>query len=93
MTSQVIFKIDKKLKEQAMKKARNEGIAFASVLKLATQAYVKGSLDVQLVAQPKLNAKTRRELLRISKDIRQGKNLSPSFETAHDAIAYLKSLR
>ena len=93
MTSQVIFKIDGKLKERAMKKARHEGIAFASVLKLATQAYVDGALEVRLVAQPKLNAKTRRELLRISKDIRQGKNLSPSFDTTKDAIAYLKSLR
>jgi len=93
MASQVIFKIDEKLKERAMKKARKEGIAFASVLKLATKAYVDGALQVQLVAQPKLNAKTRRELLRISQDIRQGKNLSPSFGNAKDAIAYLKSLR
>lgn len=93
MTRQVIFKIDEKLKERAMKKARNEGVAFASVLKLATQAYVDGVLEVQVVAQPKLNAKTRRELLRISKDIRQGKNLSPSFGNAKEAIAYLKSFR
>lgn len=93
MTSQVIFKVDKKLKERAMKKAQKEGIAFASVLKLATQAYVNGALEVRLVAQPTLNATTRRELLRISKDIRQGKNLSPAFDTAKDAIAYLKSAR
>ena len=93
MPSQVIFKVDKKLKEKAMKKAQNEGIAFSSVLKLATQAYVDGALKVQLVAQPKLNAKTRRELLKVSKEIRQGKNLSPLFNNAQDAIAYLKSAR
>ena len=93
MTCQVIFKIDEKLKERAMKKARKEGIAFASVLKLATKAYVSGALEVQLVAQPKLNAKTRRELQGISKDIREGENLSPSFANAKDAIAYLKSFR
>ena len=93
MTSQVIFKVDRKLKAQALKKARKEGIAFASVLKLATKAYVNGALEVQLVAQPKLNAKTRRELLGISNEIRQGKNLSPAFENATDAIAYLKSFR
>ena len=93
MTSQVIFKIDERLKERAMKKARKEGIAFAAVLKLATEAYVDGALEVQLVAQLKLTAKTRRELLSISKDIRQGKNLSPSLGNAKDAIAYLKSFR
>ena len=93
MTRQVIFKIDEKLKDRAMKKARKEGIAFASVLKLATQAYVDGALEVQLVAPPKLNARTRRELQGISEDIRQGKNLSPAFENATDAIAFLKSFR
>ena len=33
MTSQIIFKIEKKLKDKAMKKAQGEGIAFAAVLK------------------------------------------------------------
>ena len=93
MTRQVIFKIDEKLKDRAMKKARKEGIAFASVLKLATQAYVDGALEVQLVAPPKLNARTRRELQGISEDIRQGKNLSPPFDNTKDAIAFLKSFR
>ena len=93
MTSQVVFRIDKKLKDKAIKKAQNEGLPLTAVLKLATKAYVEGGLDVQLVTQPKLNAKTRRELQRISKDIRQGRNLSPPFDNARDAIAYLKTSR
>ena len=93
MTSQVAFRIDKKLKDKALKKAQNEGLPLAAVLLLATKAYVEGDLDVQLVTQRKLNAKTRRELQTISKDIRQGKNLSPPFGNAKDAIAYLKSPR
>ncbi len=91
MTSQIVFKVEKKLKNKAMKKAQQEGVAFAAVLKLAMQAYVSGRLDVQLVAQPKLNEKTRRELIKMSKDAKAGKNLSPSFTNARDAIAYLKS--
>ena len=93
MTSQVVFKIDSKLKERAIKKALTEGMPFAAVLTLATQAYVRGDLDVRLVTRPKLNAKTRRDLLKISKDIRQSKNLSPAFDNAKEAIAYLKSMR
>ena len=93
MTTQVIFKIDRKLKELAMKKAQQEGIAFASVLKLATSAYVRGSLAVQLAPQLTLNAKPRRELTAISEDIREGKNLSPIFTNIQDAAAYLKSRR
>jgi len=92
MTTQVIFKIDKKLKDQAMKKAQNEGIAFATVLKLATEAYANGNLDVELVTQPKLNAKTRRMLAREIKEIKLGKNLSPRFDNAKDAIEFLKNL-
>ncbi len=34
MTSQVIVKIDKKLKDQAMQKAQNSGVAFSNVIKL-----------------------------------------------------------
>jgi antitoxin component of RelBE/YafQ-DinJ toxin-antitoxin module len=89
MTTQVIFKIEKKLKDQAMRKAQNEGLPFAFVLKMATQAYVDNQLDVELVARPRLNAKTRRELVKISKDIREGKNLSPSFKTVEEMKKYL----
>ena len=90
MTSQIIFKVEKKIKDKAMKKAQNDGIAFAAVLKLATQAYIEGDLDIKLIAAPQLNAKTRKELAKISKDIKASKNLSPKFTNAHAAIAYLK---
>lgn len=52
MTEQVIFKIDKKLKDQAMKKAKREGIAFSAVLKSATQAYVEDQFEIGLVYNP-----------------------------------------
>lgn len=92
MTTQVIFKIEKSLKDKAMKKAQSEGLPFAFVLKMATQAYVDNNLDIELVARPKLNAKTRRELIKISKDIKEGKNLSPTFSSAKEMDDYLDSL-
>ncbi len=91
MTSQVIVKIDKKLKDQAMKKAQNSGVAFSYVIKLAIDAYVKGDLDVELVARPKLNAKIRHELIQISKDFKKGKNIEGPFNDVEGAIAYLKA--
>lgn len=75
-----------------MKKAQREGVAFASILKLATSAYVSGAFGIQLVPQPKLNAKTRKMLIRESREIKEGKNISPLFDNARDAIAYLKNL-
>ncbi|MBI2356192.1 MAG: hypothetical protein HYV13_03255 [Candidatus Doudnabacteria bacterium] len=89
MTTQVIFKVDKNLKAKAMKKAQNEGIAFSSILKLATQAYVKGNLNVELVTHPRLNAKTRQELIKASKDIKEGKNLVGPFKTVEEMKKYL----
>ena len=86
MISQVVFKVDKKIKDQAMKKAQNEGIALSSVLKLATQAYIEGDLQIGL----KFNAKTREELNKILKDVEQGTNLSPRFKSAKDMLTHLK---
>jgi len=88
MISQVVFKIDKKLKEQAMKKAQKDGLPFASVLKFATKAFVDGHLEVGFVES--LNSKTRREISKISKDIATGKNLSPRFKSAQAMKNYLK---
>lgn len=90
MTTQVIFKIDKKLKDQAMKKAQGEGIAFASVLKLATKAFVAGDLDIALVEKEEFNAKTRRLVEAAIRDIEIGKNLSPKLKTVAEIKKYLE---
>ena len=91
MNSQVIFKIDKKLKDQAMKKAHYEGIAFASVLKLATRAFVAGNLAIGLVGSEEFNATTKKEISGALKDVAKGKNLSPRFSSAAEAARYLSA--
>ncbi len=91
MTTQVIFKIDKKLKDQAMKKAQHQGIAFASILKLATKAFVDGHLTLGLVGSEEFNTVTGKEINGALKDIAQGKNLSPRFSSAKEAAKYLNA--
>ncbi len=91
MTTQVIFKIDKKLKDRAMAKAQHEGIAFASILKFATKAFVDGDLNLGLIGSEKFNLMTSREIDNAQKDISQDKNLSPKFSSAKSAIKFLKS--
>lgn len=90
MTTQVIFKIDKKLKDKAMAKAQHEGIAFASILKLATKAFVDGDLNLGLIGSEKFNVATGRDVASAQKDISQGRNLSPAFRSAKEAINFLK---
>ena len=81
MKTQVMFKIDKKVKEAATRKARTEGITLSAVLQSAMSAFAEGDLKMSLIS---------REVEEIYRDIRAGKNLSPAFRSAKDAIAYLK---
>ena len=91
MTSQVIFTVDRALKDRAMRRARTEGIPFAAVLKLATRAFADGSLNVRLTEEdPPLNAKAAKQLNQALADIRHGRKLSPSFQTANEAMRYLQ---
>lgn len=92
MNSQVIFKINTKLKEKAMRRARRDGVPFSSILKLTTQAYAEGRLDVGVGEPERFNAKTRKEIEEALEDAKHGRNLSPAFDNAAAMDAYLDSL-
>lgn len=49
-TVKVIFNMDKKLKESAMKKAKKQGITYSAFLNLATYAYVDNRLELDPLA-------------------------------------------
>lgn len=91
MVSQVIFKIDKKLKDRAMVKAKHVGIPLAAILKFATKAFIDGDLTLGLVGSAKFNATTHREIKSALKDIAHGKNLSSGFSSAAQAKKFLKA--
>ena len=93
MTSQVVFTIDSVIKAKAMKRAKREGIPFASVLKMATKAFAEGKFNVEGVQEEKFNAKTARKIRAALLDIEQGKNLSPAFSTVEEMKTYLERNR
>ena len=95
MTTQVIFKMDKKLKKAAQVKAKREGISLADLYKSATRSYVDGILDVGLIYYGTLipNAKTGRELMKSRRDIKNGIGLSRPFKTTKEMDEYLDNLR
>lgn len=92
MTTQFMFKMEPKLKKAAMKKAKEKGIAFSSVLNFAADAFVKDQFNVGLIIDEELNSRTKKILAREREDMKTGKNMSPAFDNAKDAIAYLKAL-
>ena len=89
MTTQVVFNIDPKIKAKAMKRAKKEGVPFASVLKFAAKAFAEGKFDVGIHVGERLNAKTVKELRAIHRDIERGKNLSPVFSSGREMDEYL----
>ena len=90
MISQVIINVDSRLKAEAMKKAKKQGLPFSVVLKLAIKAFVEDRLNIGLVGDEQFNLSTRNEIEGAVKDISKGINISPKFNNANDAIAYLK---
>lgn len=93
MTTQVIFNLDKKLKEKAQKKAKADGLSFSDILQMSTRAYVQGKFEPQMVqTEEKFNAETRKEIEAAIKDIKAGKNLSPIFTSTKEMDDYLDSL-
>jgi antitoxin component of RelBE/YafQ-DinJ toxin-antitoxin module len=91
MDAQMSFKLDKKLRDQAVKKARSEGTSFSAILRMIVEDYVADNLRVTLEYDKPLNAKTRKELDEIMEDVKKGKNMSPAFHSAKEAAAWLKS--
>lgn len=94
MTTQVIFKIDKKLKTAAQIKAKKEGISLADLYKSATKSYIDGNLEVGLIYYGTLtpNAKTGKELMKSRREIKAGKNMSVPMDL-EESIKYLRNLK
>ena len=90
MTTQVVFRIDKKVKDKAMKRAKIAGVPLASYFKAAARALADGRANMDIVFDERLNAKTRRELKAIHRDIQEGRNLSPAFNSVEEMEKYLR---
>ena len=88
MTTQVIFNVDPKLKARAMKRAKSEGIPFASVLKFATKAFAEGYLSMELVE--KIRPEKMKLLERQSRLMDQGKGTY--FASMSEFRKHLRSL-
>lgn len=85
------FKIDKKLKQAAVKTAKKKGFSLSDYYRSATVSLVDGKSSVGFVQEEKFNEKTAREIRRALKDIKEGKNLSPAFKTVEEMRKYLES--
>ena len=92
MKTMLNIKTDADLKKRAKETASRIGLPLSAVINNYLKTFVE---EKQVVFSESLtpNKKTAALLRRINKDIKLGKNLSPRFESAKDALAYLHNLK
>ncbi len=77
MTTQIMFKIENKLKKAAQERAKEEGITLSDFYKSATKSFVEGKITVGIIFEEEsLNDYTKESLLSLKKglaDCKKGK--------------------
>lgn len=88
MNSTVInFKVDPKLKKDGQKLAHDLGLTLSTMLKsLLTKAVREKKVELELEPTPYLE-----QMLKESEEDRKAGRVSPKFDNARDAVAWLKN--
>ncbi len=89
MNTKVIFNVDAKAKAQAMKEAKKQGLTLSYFLSQTVHELARGKKKVEVVEQ--INEKTLRGIKKALSESKAGKNTSPAFTNAKDALAWLHS--
>jgi len=83
MKTTTSVKLDKEVKEEASKLAKELGLNLSVVINATLKKFVN-ERRVVFSAHPELNAKTRKKFLKIRDDIKKRKNLVGPFETVEE---------
>jgi addiction module RelB/DinJ family antitoxin len=90
-TTLMSLKTDKRIKEKAQKIAKSMGFSLGTLLNAFLRQFIREKeISFSAVRREKLRPEIERILEEAGQDLRWGKNISPAFENANDAIAYLK---
>lgn len=82
-------KTDKDVKERAQRLAKHLGIPLSTVVNAQLKEFVHSG-EFRVGREPELKESVRKRLAVAFADARKGKNLSPKFTTAAEAVAWLK---
>ena len=88
MKTLINVKTEKALKEQAKKVARELGLSLSDVINESLRQMVK-TREAHFSAVPRMTPELEVLLGRVEKDIKTGRNISPSFTSAKDMDRYL----
>ena len=84
------IKADKEIKEEAQKLAYSMGMPLSTIINAYLKQFIR-TKEVHFYLEGELKPSVKRYLGRLREEALEGKNLSPNFKTAKDAIDYLNS--
>ncbi len=87
----ITVKIDEDLKKDVQKLAKNMGLSFSAIVENKLRE-VRRDRRIEFEEEFIPNAKTAKMLDEAIEDIKLGRNLSPTFNTAEEAIDYLHKM-
>jgi antitoxin component of RelBE/YafQ-DinJ toxin-antitoxin module len=90
MTIILNFKTDRKLKDEARKLAADLGLPLGTIMNHYLKEFVREK-KVVFTDHPTPTKRVLSELKEISRDIKDGRNLSPTFDNTKDAVKWLNS--
>ena len=85
------IKADKEVKEMAQKVAQELGLPLSTVINAYLRQFIRNKSVYFSVGEGELKPSVKKRLDRLRKDVQEGKNLSPAFRSAKEAIRYLHS--
>ena len=84
------IRIDERTKRDSAKILEAVGLDLSAAIKVyLKQIVISKGIPFPIVTSNGLTVQEEAEILKASKEAKQGKNLSPAFKTAKAAIAYL----
>lgn len=89
MTTVLNVKIDDRLKKEAQKAAKAIGLPISTVVSASLREFVR-TRSITISDESRLKPEVEKELLRLSKNAREGKDLSPMFDNIDDAVNWLE---
>ncbi len=90
MTTVIHIKSDKEVKENAQRAAKELGLTLTDVINAALRNFIR-TREVIFSNTPRMTPKLEKIVAKVEKDIKKGRNLSPRFESAEEAIDWLNS--
>jgi addiction module RelB/DinJ family antitoxin len=92
MKAIINLKADTKVKKDAQKTAAELGLTLSAIINAYLKQFIR-TKEIYFSTAPRMTPALERLVGRAERDLKAGRNVSPTFSDADEAIAYLHSKR